>query len=91
MDKTLSTVLIQVAFDRPYSRIRMHRFTSKNHVYRNFNVNVIVIQQRFVASFPDKILLRNPPAFNSKEKFEDYSIYSYSRIGSIKRPLNWVL
>ena len=89
MDKTLSTVLIQVAFDRPYSEIRMHRFTSKNHVYRNFNV--IVIQLRFAASFPDKILLRNPPAFNSKEKFEDYSIYSYSRIGSIKCALDWVL
>ena len=81
--------IIQGAFDQPYSGIRMHGFTSKNHVYKNFNV--IGIQLRFAALFPDNIFLRNPPAFNSKEKFEGYSIYSYSRIRSIERGLNWFL
>ena len=59
----------------------MRRFTSKNHIYESFDV--IAIQIRFAASFPNKILLRNGPAFNSKEKFDGYSVYSYSRIGSI--------
>ena len=43
--------------------------------------------QRFAASFPSK-MLRNRPAFHSKEKSRDYSVYSYSRIGSIERALN---
>ena len=63
----------------------MRRFTSKNHVYENFDV--IKIQRRFAASFPDKTLFRNRPAFNSKEKSRGLSISSYSRIGSIERAL----
>ena len=58
--------------------------TSKNHVNENFDV--IGIQRRFV-SFPDKMLLRNRPAFHSKEKSRGYSVYSYSRIVSIERAL----
>ena len=54
---------------------------SKNHIYENFDV--IGIQIRFVPSFPSKILLKNRPPFNSKEKFEGHSVYSYSKIGSI--------
>ena len=61
----------------------MRRFTSKNHVYENFDV--IRIQIRFAASFANKILLRNRPAFNSKEKIDGYSVYSYSKIGSTDR------
>ena len=64
----------------------MRRFTSKNHVYENFDV--IGIQRRFAASFPNKMLLRNRPAFHSKEKSRGYSVYSYSRIGSIERALS---
>ena len=64
----------------------MRRFTSKNHVYENFDV--MGIQRRFAASFPKKVLLRNRPAFHSKEKCRGYSVYSYSRIGSIERPLS---
>ena len=60
----------------------MWRITSKNHVCNNFDF--IGIQIRFAASFPNKIWLRNRPAFNSKEKFDGYSVYSYSRIGSIE-------
>ena len=30
----------------------------------------------------------NPPKFISKEKSGDYSVYSYSKIASIKRALN---
>ena len=60
----------------------MRRFTSKNHVYENFDV--IGIQRRFAASFPNKMLLRDHPAFHSKEKSRGYSVYSYSRIGSIE-------
>ena len=63
----------------------MRRFTSKNHVYENFDV--IGIQRRFVASFPSK-MLRNRPAFHSKEKSRDYSVYSYSTIRSIECALN---
>ena len=63
----------------------MRRFTSKNHIYENFDV--IRIQIRFAASFPNKILMRYRPALNSKEKFDGYSVYSYSRIGSIERAL----
>ena len=66
----------------------MRRFTSKNHVYEN---DVIGIQIRFTASFPDKILLRNRPAFNSKEKSEGYSVNSYSRKGSIELALNSII
>ena len=64
----------------------MRRFTSKNHVYENFDV--IGIQTRFAASFPNKMLLRNLPAFHSKEKSRGYSVYSYSRIGSIESVLS---
>ena len=64
----------------------MRRFTSKNHVYENFDI--IGIQRRFAASFPNKMLLRNRPAFHSKEKCRGYSVYSYSRIGSIERTLS---
>ena len=74
------------AFNWLYSGIRMRRFTSKNHE----NFDVIGIQIRFAASFPNKILLRNRPEFNSKEKFDGYSVYSYSRIGSIVRVLRIV-
>ena len=63
----------------------MRRFTSKNHVYENFDI--IGIQRRFAASFPNKMLLGNRPAFHSKEKCRGYSVYSYSRIGSIERTL----
>ena len=66
----------------------MRRFTSKNHVYEN---DVIGIQVRFTASFPDKILLRNRSAFNSKEKCEGYSVNSYSRKGSIEIALNSII
>ena len=61
----------------------MRRFTSKNHVYENFDVNGIHIT--FAASFRNKILSRNRPVFNSKEKFGGYSVYSYSRIWSVER------
>ena len=64
----------------------MQRFTSKNHIYENFDV--IGIQRRFAALFPNKMLLRNCPAFHSKEKSRGYSVYSYSRIGSIERALS---
>ena len=64
----------------------MRRFTSKNHVYENFDI--IGIQRRFAASCPNKMLLRNRPAFHSKEKSRGYSVYSYSRIGSIERTLS---
>ena len=64
----------------------MRRFTSKNNVYENFDV--MGIQRRFAASFPKKVLFRNRPAFHSKEKSRGYSVYSYSRIGSIERPLS---
>ena len=73
------------AFNWPYSGIRMRRLTSKYHVYENFDV--IGIQRRFAASFLNK-MLRNRPAFHSKEKSRDYSVYSYSRIGSIERALD---
>ena len=65
----------------------MQRFTSRNNVYEDFDV--IGIQKRFAASFPDKMLLRNRPAFNPKENSRGYSVYSYSRIGSIERALKW--
>ena len=65
----------------------MRRFTSRNHVYENFDVTGI--QRRFAASFPDKKLLRNRPAFNPKEKSRSYSVYSYSRVGSIECALKW--
>ena len=74
------------AFDLPYSGIRMRKFTSKNHVYENFDI--IGIQRRFAASFPDKISLINRPPFSSKEKYRGYSVYSYSRIGPIERTLS---
>ena len=45
------------------------------------------MQRTFAASFPNE-MLRNRPAFHSKEKSRDYSVYSYSRIGSIERALN---
>ena len=64
----------------------MRRFTSKNHVHENFDV--IGIQRRFTASFCDKMLLRNCPAFSSKEKIRGYSVYSYSRIVSIESAPN---
>ena len=51
------------------------------------NFDVIGIQIRFALSFPNKIFLRNRPAFNSKEKFEGHSVYSYSKIGSVERAL----
>ena len=57
----------------------MQRFSSKNHVYENFDVNGI--QRRFAASFPGKMLWRNRPVFSSKEKSRGYSFYSYSKIG----------
>ena len=63
----------------------MRWYTSKNHVYENFDV--IGIKRRFAASFLNKVLLRNRPAFHSKEKSRGYSVYSYSRIGSIERAL----
>ena len=63
----------------------MRSLTSKNRVYEKFDV--IGIQRRFAASFPDKILLRNRPAFNCKENSRGYFVYSYSRIGSIERAL----
>ena len=63
----------------------MRRFTSKNHVYENFDV--IRIPRIFAASFPNK-MLRNRPTFRSKEKSRDHSVYSYSRIGSIERAVN---
>ena len=44
----------------------MGRFTSKNHVYEKFDV--IQIQRRFVASFPDRVLLRIRPTFNCTKK-----------------------
>ena len=50
-----------IAFDWPYSGIGMRKFTSKNHVYESFDVNRIHI--RFAASFRNKILSRNRPAF----------------------------
>ena len=40
---------------------------------------------KFASSFCNYILLRNRPTFNSKRK--DYSVYSYSKIGSIERAL----
>ena len=49
-------------------------------------MDVIGIQRRFAASFPSK-MLRNRPAFHSKEKSRDYFVYSYYRIGSIERAL----
>ena len=61
----------------------MRRFTSKNHVYENFDV--FAVERRLTASFSNRMLLRNRPAFHSKEKFRGYSVYSYSRIGSIER------
>ena len=64
----------------------MRRFTSKNHVYETFDV--IGIQTRFPASFPNKMLLRNRPAFHSKEKSRGYSVDSYSRLGSIESALS---
>ena len=64
----------------------MRRFTSKNHVNENFDVNGI--QTRFAASFPNKMLLRSRPAFHSKEKSRGYFVYSYSRIGSIESALS---
>ena len=63
----------------------MRRFTSKNHVYQNFDV--IGIQRIFAVSFPNK-MLRNRPVFPSKEKSREYSEYSYSSIGSIECALN---
>ena len=54
----------------------MQRFTSKNHIYEKFDL--IGIQIRAVALFPDRMLLRNPPAFNYKEKSIGYSISSYN-------------
>ena len=36
------------------------------------------------------MFLRNRPAFHSKEKSRGYSVYSYSRIGSIKRALKFI-
>ena len=45
----------------------MGRFTSKNHVYENFDV--IGIQRRFAALFPNK-MLRNRPAFAPKKNLE---------------------
>ena len=50
----------------PLFRNKNGRFTSKNHVYKKFDV--IQMQRRFVASFPDRVLLRNRPTFNYKEK-----------------------
>ena len=44
----------------------MRRFTSKYHVYENFDV--IGIQTRFAASFPNKMLLTNRPAFHTPKK-----------------------
>ena len=67
----------------------MRRSTSKNHVYENFDV--IGIQIRFTAPFPDQILLRNRRAFNSKQKSEGYSVISYSRKGSIECALNSII
>ena len=64
----------------------MRRFTSKNHVYKDFDV--IGIQRRFAALFPNKMLLRNRPAFHSTEKSRGYSVYSYSRIGSVEHALS---
>ena len=58
------------AFSWPYSGIRMR----------------IGAQRRFVASFSDKILSRNRPAFSSKEKS-----WGYSRIRSIKRAVKRLL
>lgn len=52
------------------------RFTSKNHIYEKFDL--IGIQRRVVVSFPDRMLLRNHPAFNYKEKSRGYSISSYN-------------
>ena len=46
---------------------------------------MIGIQRRFAASFPEKMSLINRPPFSSKEKYRDYSVYSYSRIGPIER------
>ena len=48
----------------------MQRFTSKTHIYEKFDL--IGIQRRVVASFPDRMLLRNHPAFNYKEKSRGY-------------------
>ena len=42
---------------------------------------------KFASSFCNNILFRNRPSFNSKRKFKGYSVYSYSRIGSIERAL----
>ena len=56
--------------------------TSKNHVYEKYDV--IRMQSRFAAPFPNKTLLRNR---HSKEKSRGYFVYSYSRIVSIERAL----
>jgi len=64
----------------------MQRFTSKKHVYENFDI--IGIQRRFAASFPNKMSLINRPLFSSREKYRGYSIYSYSRIDHSKHPEN---
>ena len=63
----------------------MRTFSSKNHE----NFDVIGTQKRFAASFPDKMLWRNRPAFSSKEKSRGYSVHSYSRIGSFERALKF--
>ena len=46
----------------------MRRFTSKNHVYENFDI--IGIQRRLEALFLDKMSLINRPPFSSKENIE---------------------
>ena len=78
--------LTKGAFDWPHSGIRMRRFTSKNHVYENFDI--IGIQRRLEALFLDKMSLINRPPFSSKEKYRGYSVYSYSRMGPIERTIS---
>ena len=83
-----NAILSEGMFDWPHSGIKMQRFTSKNHVYKNFDI--IGIQRKFAAPFPNKMSLINRPPFisDSKEKHRGYSVYSYSRIDHSKHPEN---
>ena len=76
-------------FDWPYYGIKTQRLTSKNHVYENFDI--IGIQRRFAAPFPNKMSLINRPPFTvaqKKSNYRGYSVYSYSRIDPSKHPEN---
>ena len=66
-------------WDRPYSGIRIQTFTSKNYTfwcYKNSKENFSIVSGQNVLDYL--------PKFASKEKSGGYSVYSYSRIGSIE-------